>query len=160
MPTQTDTEFGAREAARAVADVLGYHASSNSYEWLANTSQRAALHTIPPQDVITRDNVPARVDAVAYFRVVDADASVIDLENPRPCRRPRVSSDSAAAMRPGCRTVRQPPPRAAPRPGTVLLPLPLDIIGSVVRGAGDNGRENRRPAAQARLTAPPDGDHA
>jgi regulator of protease activity HflC (stomatin/prohibitin superfamily) len=37
-------------------------------------------HTIPPQDVITRDNVPARVDAVAYFRVVDADASIIDVE--------------------------------------------------------------------------------
>jgi regulator of protease activity HflC (stomatin/prohibitin superfamily) len=37
-------------------------------------------HTIPPQDVITRDNAPARVDAVAYFRVVDADASV-DIED-------------------------------------------------------------------------------
>src|SRR3954453_11302963 len=38
-------------------------------------------HTIPPQDVITRDNVPARVDAVAYFRVVNADASVVDIED-------------------------------------------------------------------------------
>src|SRR3954465_438862 len=35
---------------------------------------------IPPQVVITRDNVPARVDAVAYFRVVDPDASVVDIE--------------------------------------------------------------------------------
>ena len=42
---------------------------------------RSGPHTIPPQDVITRDNVPARVDAVAYFRVVDADASVIDIED-------------------------------------------------------------------------------
>ena len=31
--------------------------------------------------MITRDNVPARVDAVAYFRVVDADASVVDIED-------------------------------------------------------------------------------
>src|ERR1051325_3630896 len=42
---------------------------------------RTITHTIPPQDVITRDNVPARVDAVAYFRVVDADASVVDIED-------------------------------------------------------------------------------
>jgi regulator of protease activity HflC (stomatin/prohibitin superfamily) len=42
---------------------------------------RTITHTIPPQDVITRDNVPARVDAVAYFRVVDADASIIDIED-------------------------------------------------------------------------------
>src|SRR3954465_13847985 len=42
---------------------------------------RPLTHTIPPQDVITRDNVPARVDAVAYFRVVDADASIVDIED-------------------------------------------------------------------------------
>jgi regulator of protease activity HflC (stomatin/prohibitin superfamily) len=42
---------------------------------------RTITHTIPPQDVITRDNVPARVDAVAYLRVVDADASVVDIED-------------------------------------------------------------------------------
>ena len=36
---------------------------------------------IPPQEVITRDNVPVRVNAVAYFRVVDADASVVDIED-------------------------------------------------------------------------------
>jgi regulator of protease activity HflC (stomatin/prohibitin superfamily) len=42
---------------------------------------RTVTLTIPPQDVITRDNVTARVDAVAYFRVVDADASVVDIED-------------------------------------------------------------------------------
>jgi regulator of protease activity HflC (stomatin/prohibitin superfamily) len=36
---------------------------------------------IPPQEVITRDNVPARVNAVCYFRVVDASASVVQVEN-------------------------------------------------------------------------------
>jgi regulator of protease activity HflC (stomatin/prohibitin superfamily) len=35
----------------------------------------------PPQDVITRDNVPARVNAVIYFRVVDPNRSVIEVEN-------------------------------------------------------------------------------
>jgi regulator of protease activity HflC (stomatin/prohibitin superfamily) len=36
---------------------------------------------VPPQDVITRDNVPARVNAVVYFRVVDPNKSVIEVEN-------------------------------------------------------------------------------
>ena len=35
---------------------------------------------IPPQNVITRDNVPAKVNAVCYFRVVDASRSVVDVE--------------------------------------------------------------------------------
>jgi regulator of protease activity HflC (stomatin/prohibitin superfamily) len=36
---------------------------------------------VPPQDVITRDNVPARVNAVVYFRVVDPNKSVLEIEN-------------------------------------------------------------------------------
>ena len=36
---------------------------------------------VPPQDVITRDNVPARVTAVIYFRVVDPNKSVVEVEN-------------------------------------------------------------------------------
>src|SRR5215207_8537358 len=36
---------------------------------------------VPPQEVITRDNVPARVDAVIYFRVIDPNKSVVEAEN-------------------------------------------------------------------------------
>src|SRR3712207_5056303 len=36
---------------------------------------------VPPQDIITRDNVPARVNAVVYFRVVDPNRSVLEVEN-------------------------------------------------------------------------------
>jgi regulator of protease activity HflC (stomatin/prohibitin superfamily) len=36
---------------------------------------------IPPQEVITRDNVPARVNAVCYFRVVDASSAIVQVEN-------------------------------------------------------------------------------
>jgi regulator of protease activity HflC (stomatin/prohibitin superfamily) len=36
---------------------------------------------IPPQEVITRDNVPVRVNAVAYFRIVDPKAAVVQVEN-------------------------------------------------------------------------------
>jgi len=41
---------------------------------------RTVTLNIPPQEVITRDNVPARVNAVAYFRVVDPVRSVVDVE--------------------------------------------------------------------------------
>jgi regulator of protease activity HflC (stomatin/prohibitin superfamily) len=42
---------------------------------------RTVTLNIPPQEVITRDNVPARVNAVCYFRVVDAASSVVDVED-------------------------------------------------------------------------------
>src|SRR4051794_7585620 len=42
---------------------------------------RTITLNIPPQEVITKDNVPARVNAVAYFRIVDPQASVVAVEN-------------------------------------------------------------------------------
>src|SRR5436305_11272331 len=36
---------------------------------------------IPPQEVITKDNVPVRVNAVAYFRIVDPNAAITQVEN-------------------------------------------------------------------------------
>ncbi|MGI8650021.1 MAG: slipin family protein, partial [Rubrobacter sp.] len=42
---------------------------------------RTITMDVPPQDVITRDNVPARVNAVIYFKVVDPNKSVLEVEN-------------------------------------------------------------------------------
>src|SRR5919206_2061056 len=42
---------------------------------------RTVSMAVPPQEVITRDNVPARVDAVIYFRVLDPNRSVLEVEN-------------------------------------------------------------------------------
>src|SRR5881227_1523578 len=42
---------------------------------------RTVTLNIPPQDVITKDNVPARVNAVAYFRIVEPKASIVQIEN-------------------------------------------------------------------------------
>jgi regulator of protease activity HflC (stomatin/prohibitin superfamily) len=42
---------------------------------------RTVTMDVPPQDIITRDNVPARVNAVVYFRVTDPNKSVIEVEN-------------------------------------------------------------------------------
>jgi regulator of protease activity HflC (stomatin/prohibitin superfamily) len=41
---------------------------------------RTVTLDIPPQNLITRDNVPARVNAVCYFRVVDAGRAVVSVE--------------------------------------------------------------------------------
>ena len=42
---------------------------------------RTVTLRIPPQDVITRDNVPVRVNAVAYFRVINANNSIVEVED-------------------------------------------------------------------------------
>ena len=42
---------------------------------------RVVTLTIPPQEVITRDNVTARVNAVVMFRVADPVRSVMSVEN-------------------------------------------------------------------------------
>jgi len=42
---------------------------------------RTVTLNVPPQEVITKDNVPVRVNAVAYFRIVDANASIVQIEN-------------------------------------------------------------------------------
>jgi len=47
---------------------------------MVRVSLRTVTLRIPPQDVITRDNVPVRVAAVAYFRVIDPTRSVLEVE--------------------------------------------------------------------------------
>ena len=48
---------------------------------MVRVSLRTHTLNVPAQDVITCDNVPARVDAVAYFRVVDPRSSIVEVEN-------------------------------------------------------------------------------
>src|SRR5919202_4000896 len=48
---------------------------------MVRVSLRTVTLRIPPQDVITRDNVPVRVAAVAYFRVVDPARAVVEVED-------------------------------------------------------------------------------
>jgi regulator of protease activity HflC (stomatin/prohibitin superfamily) len=48
---------------------------------LLRISLRTVALEIPPQDVITRDNVSIKVNAVVYFRVVDANKAVVEIEN-------------------------------------------------------------------------------
>ena len=48
---------------------------------MVKISLRTVVHDIPPQDVITRDNVSVKVNAVVYFRVMNPIKAVIEVEN-------------------------------------------------------------------------------
>ena len=48
---------------------------------MVKVSLRTVTHDIPPQDIITRDNVTVRVNAVSYFNVVDPVKSVVAIES-------------------------------------------------------------------------------
>jgi regulator of protease activity HflC (stomatin/prohibitin superfamily) len=42
---------------------------------------RTVTLNVPPQEVITKDNVPVRVNAVAYFRIIEPKAAIVQVEN-------------------------------------------------------------------------------
>jgi regulator of protease activity HflC (stomatin/prohibitin superfamily) len=48
---------------------------------IVRISLRTIVHDVPPQDVITRDNVSVKVNAVVYFRVIDPRRAVVEVEN-------------------------------------------------------------------------------
>jgi regulator of protease activity HflC (stomatin/prohibitin superfamily) len=48
---------------------------------MVKVDMRTITMDVPPQDVITRDNVSIKVNAVLYFRVIDSNAAVIEVEN-------------------------------------------------------------------------------
>lgn len=48
---------------------------------MMKVDMRTITMDVPPQDVITRDNVSIKVNAVVYFRVIDANSAVINVEN-------------------------------------------------------------------------------
>lgn len=48
---------------------------------LVRVSLRTVVHDVPPQDVITRDNVSVKVNAVVYFRVFQPRKAIVEVEN-------------------------------------------------------------------------------
>lgn len=48
---------------------------------MVRMSLRTVVHDVPPQDVITKDNVTVKVNAVVYFRVMDPIKAVVQVEN-------------------------------------------------------------------------------
>ncbi len=50
-------------------------------EKVVRVSLRVVTHDVPTQDVITRDNVSVKVNAVVYFRVMEPEKAIIEIEN-------------------------------------------------------------------------------
>ena len=50
-------------------------------EKMVKVSLRTVVLDVPPQDIITRDNVSVKVNAVVYFRVVDPARAIVEVEN-------------------------------------------------------------------------------
>lgn len=50
-------------------------------EKMAKVSLRTVVMDVPPQDVITQDNVSVKVNAVVYFRVLQPDKAIVEVEN-------------------------------------------------------------------------------
>ena len=48
---------------------------------IVRISLRTVVHDVPPQDIITRDNVSVKVNAVVFFRVTDPRKAVVEVEN-------------------------------------------------------------------------------
>ncbi|HUE88104.1 MAG TPA: slipin family protein [Vicinamibacterales bacterium] len=48
---------------------------------IVKVSLRTAVHDVPSQDIITRDNVSVKVNAVVYYRVIDPRRAVVEVEN-------------------------------------------------------------------------------
>ncbi len=51
------------------------------FERMVRISLRTMVHDVPSQDIITRDNVSVKVNAVVYFRVVEPEKAVVQVEN-------------------------------------------------------------------------------
>lgn len=79
-----------REYERLVVFRLGKHVGARGpglvliipfVERFIKVSTRTITMDIPPQDVITRDNVSIKVNAVLYFRVIDPNRAVLEVED-------------------------------------------------------------------------------
>src|SRR5262245_24730196 len=78
-----------REAERSVVFMLGrfwkvkgpgFFLLIPAVQQMVRIDLRTVVMDVPPQDVITRDNVSVKVNAVVYFRIVDPEKAVIQVE--------------------------------------------------------------------------------
>ena len=79
-----------REYERGVVFTLGRYTGTKGpglfllvplVQQMVRVDLRVVVEEVPPQDVISRDNVSVRVNAVIYFRVVDPERAVIQVYN-------------------------------------------------------------------------------
>ncbi len=63
------------------------------FEEAVKVSLRTITFDVPPQDIITKDNISAKVNAVAYFRVIDPVKAIVQVHTRHPkWRRPHYAA--------------------------------------------------------------------
>src|SRR5215472_16261908 len=79
-----------REYERGVVFTLGRYTGTKGpglillypvVQQMVRVDLRVVVDEVPPQDVISRDNVSVKVSAVIYYRVVDAERAIIEVSN-------------------------------------------------------------------------------
>ena len=122
---------------------------------MVRVSLRTVTLRIPPQEVITRDNVPVRVAAVAYFRVIDPNLSVLEIEDFRARDAADRPDDAALRARQGGAR------RAAVRARAAQREPPADhrradgAVGHQGHHRRDQGRRDPRARCSTRSPARP-----
>ena len=116
---------------------------------------RTVTLNVPPQEVITKDNVPVRVNAVAYFRIVEPKAAIVQVENYMVATS-QISDDAPLRARAACSTSSsragqdQPDPSRSSTRRRRRGDQGLDRRGQGRRDPGDMQRAMARQAEGAR----------
>ena len=63
-------------------------------ERMVRVSLRLITMDVPPQDIITKDNVSVKVNAVVYFRVMDPSRAIVEVEDFLLCHQPTGPDDT------------------------------------------------------------------
>ena len=112
---------------------------------MTRVSLRTVVHDVPPQDIITRDNVSMKVNAVVYFRVMNPRKAVVEVEN-YPLRHEPARTDDPALRAGAGRAGRTALGAGEDQPRAAVDPRQTDrSVGH--QGLGGRGQA-RRPAVR------------
>src|SRR6266496_930729 len=105
---------------------------------------RTVTLNVPPQDVITKDNVPVRVNAVAYFKIVDPKSAIVQVEAERERRAKIINAEgefqAAERLKDAALVIEEHPIALQLRylqtlleiggasSSTIIFPAPIDLI--------------------------------
>src|SRR5205823_2975295 len=98
---------------------------------IVRISLRTLVHDVPPQDVITRDNVSVKVSAVAYFRVIDPRRAVVEVENYLYATSQLAQAAAVTDREPQAMTLRclqTLTEIASEQSSTIVFPIPLEFM--------------------------------
>src|SRR2546426_871585 len=107
---------------------------------------RTITLNIPPQEVITKDNVPVRVNAVAYFRIVAPKEAIVQVENFMVATSQKAQTTLRSVLgieeHPIALQLRYLQTLleigGGPNASTIIFPAPIDLISTFLDRGGNN----------------------